>query len=75
MLPITSMEPASRLAGLTDDFDLSKHEDLLLVEEMELPEQRDKTKSTAGGSGRAASGTAQKETSRNNKTEYLHQQK
>ncbi len=32
MLPITSMEPASRLAGLTDDFDLSKHEDLLLVD-------------------------------------------
>lgn len=29
MLPITSAEPASRLPGLTDDFDLSKHEDLL----------------------------------------------
>lgn len=30
--PITSMEPASCLAGLTDDFDLSRHEDLLLVD-------------------------------------------
>lgn len=29
MPPITSAEPASRLASLTDDFDLSKHEDLL----------------------------------------------
>lgn len=32
MLPITSAEPASRLAGLTDNFDLGKHEDLLLVD-------------------------------------------
>lgn len=32
MLPITSAEPASRLADLTDDFDLGKHEDLLLVD-------------------------------------------
>lgn len=32
MLPITSAESASSLAFLTDDFDLCKHEDLLLVD-------------------------------------------
>lgn len=61
----------------TDSRDLPQRRQHI-YEEMELPEQRDKTKSTAGGLDgsfySSASGTAQEETSRSNKTKYLHQQ-